>query len=101
MTNTVDWFIDADGLDVISIDGEYTYQQQVEQWVADNDYEIPTEPYRTMYTYHPNNHLDYCSTLHTDTAETGTRYNQLTRAIDSLTTWSQSRRSFQQTPNVD
>jgi len=62
MTNTLDWVIDADGLDVISIDGKYTYQEQVEQWVADNDYEIPTEPYRTMYTYNPK---DPANTLRT------------------------------------
>lgn len=58
----MDWVIDVDGVEIISIDGQYTYQQQVEQWVADNDYEIATEPYRTMYTYNPK---DPANTLRT------------------------------------
>lgn len=62
MRNVLQWVIDADGVEVMSIDGKYTFQDKVEQWVADNDYEIPTEPYRTMYTYNPK---DPANTLRT------------------------------------
>lgn len=62
MRNVLQWVIDADGVEVMSIDGKYTFQDKVEQWVADNDYEIATEPYRTMYTYNPK---DPANTLRT------------------------------------
>ncbi len=58
----MNWVVDADGVEIISIDGKYTFQDKVEQWVADNDYEIPTDPYRTMYTYNPK---DPANTLRT------------------------------------
>lgn len=58
----MDWILEADGIEIVSEDGKYTYQEQVEQWVADNDYEVVTEPYRTMYTY---NSKDKANTLRT------------------------------------
>jgi hypothetical protein len=58
----MDWFVTAGGLEFFSEDGEYSRQREVEQWVADNDYEIATVPYRTMYRYNPK---DVANTLRT------------------------------------
>ena len=58
----MDWFVTAGGMEFFSEDGEYTRQREVEQWVADNDYEVATAPYRTMYRY---NSKDLSNTLRT------------------------------------
>ena len=58
----MDWFVTAGGMEFFSEDGKYTRQREVEQWVADNDYEVATAPYRTMYRYNPK---DLSNTLRT------------------------------------